>query len=172
VKLVSTSLDGGLFARTWDRAALEERGLEARVEQASLAYNDRAGTLRGLHFQVAPHEEVKIVRCTRGAIHDVIVDLRPASPTYLGWLAVELTADNRVSLYVPRGFAHGYQTLTDGAEVAYLISEPYAPASAGGVRYDDPALGIVWPSTPPALISARDLEWPDYEPDTRRTRGT
>jgi len=152
----------GFFARTWCRQELAAQGLDTEIAQESLSYNRDRGTLRGLHFQRSPHEETKIVRCTRGGIFDVIVDLRPRSPTYLQWQGFELTAENRKALYVPKGFAHGFQTLTDEAEIAYQISAFYAPDSAGGYRYDDPEFGIAWP-LPVTAISERDLEWPPFK---------
>ena len=154
----------GFFARTWCRQELAAQGLDAELAQQSLSYNRHRGTLRGLHFQRSPDEETKIVRCTRGGIFDVIVDLRPRSPTYLQWQGFELTAENRKALYVPKGFAHGFQTLTDEAEIAYQISAFYVPASAGGYRYDDPEFGIAWP-LPVTAISERDLEWPPFKSD-------
>jgi len=135
----------GFFARAWSHRELADRGLEVRIAQCNLSLTKRRGTIRGMHFQRPPHEEAKFVRCTRGALYDVIVDLRPESVAFRHWIGVELTPDNRRTLYVPRGFAHGFQTLADDAEVFYMISEPYAPESAGGVRWDDPAFGIVWP---------------------------
>jgi len=152
----------GFFARTWCRQELAAQGLDTEIAQESLSYNRDRGTLRGLHFQRSPHEETKIVRCTRGGIFDVIVDLRPRSPTYLQWQGFELTAENRKALYVPKGFAHGFQTFTDEAEIAYHISAFYAPDSAGGYRYDDPEFGIAWP-LPVTAISERDLEWPPFK---------
>jgi len=152
----------GFFARTWCRQELAAQGLDTEIAQESLSYNRDCGTLRGLHFQRSPHEETKIVRCTRGGIFDVIVDLRPRSPTCLQWQGFELTAENRKALYVPKGFAHGFQTLTDEAEIAYQISAFYAPDSAGGYRYDDPEFGIAWP-LPVTAISERDLEWPPFK---------
>jgi dTDP-4-dehydrorhamnose 3,5-epimerase len=153
----------GFFARVWDGEELEAHGLETRVVQSSIAYNHVAGTLRGLHFQAAPFAETKLVRCTRGAIWDVIVDLRRESPTFLEWVAVELTAENRRTLYVPEQFAHGYQTLADETEVWYQMSERYAPDAARGLRWDDPRLGIDWPPTEKRVISARDRSWPDFD---------
>lgn len=149
----------GGFARLWDGAFFAERGLEPGLAQVSLSWNPRAGTLRGLHFQLPPHEEAKLVRCVRGAIFDVIVDLRSGSPTYLAWEGFELTAANRRQLYVPKGFAHGFETLEPDSEVLYFISTPYAPAAARGLRWDDPAVGIAWPS-PPSVLSERDRNWP------------
>ena len=152
----------GFFARAWCRDELAAEGLDARVAQANVSWNARRGTLRGLHFQRAPHAEVKVVRCTRGAVYDVIVDLRADSPTYTSWFGVELSAENGRSLYVPEGFAHGYQTLVDGSETFYLVSEPYATEAEGGVRWDDPAFGIAWPDVPDRVVSAKDRNWPDF----------
>jgi dTDP-4-dehydrorhamnose 3,5-epimerase len=148
----------GFFARTFDQAEFVAAGLEPIVEQCNLSFNHKAGTLRGMHFQVAPHPEAKLVRCTRGAIVDIIVDMRPGSPTRLQHVSVELTADNRRSLYVPPFFAHGYQTLTDGAEVTYQVGGSYAPAAERGLRHDDPALGLSWP-LPVSEISTKDASW-------------
>lgn len=151
--------DRGFFARTFDRQQFAEAGLEPLVEQCNLSYNHLAGTLRGMHFQVAPATEAKLVRCTSGAIVDTIVDVRPDSPTYLQSLSVELTADNRRALYVPPMFAHGYQTLVDGAEISYQVSEAYTPGTERGLRHDDPALGLSWP-LPVSRISGKDASWP------------
>jgi dTDP-4-dehydrorhamnose 3,5-epimerase len=149
----------GYFTRTFCRRELAEHGLNAEVAQANTGYSERAGTLRGIHYQVAPHLESKLVRCTRGAVYDVVVDLRPGSPTYARWHALELSAENGVALYIPEGCGHGYQTLTDGAELYYQASTFYAPEAVRGVRFDDPALGIDWPLAVTA-ISAADREWP------------
>ena len=149
----------GFFARTWCRDELAARGLDTEIAQESLSYNRLRGTVRGLHFQRAPHEETKIVRCTRGAVFDVIVDLRPDSSSYLQWQGFELTADTRRAVYIPKGFAHGFQTLTEDCEVAYQISAFYTPKAAGGYRYDDKTFDIVWP-LPLSMISERDLSWP------------
>ncbi len=148
----------GFFARTFCARDFEERGLNATVAQCNVSYNHARGTLRGMHYQEAPAAETKLVRCTSGAIHDVIVDLRPGSPTYLLHMAVELTAANRRSLYIPEGFAHGFQTLTDGAEITYQSGEFYAPGHERGLRYDDPALGITWP-LPVSEIADKDRVW-------------
>ena len=153
----------GFFARVWDGEEFAQHGLDTRVVQSSIAYNRAAGTLRGLHFQALPFAETKLVRCTRGAIWDVVVDLRPGSPTFLEWVAVELSAENRRTLYVPEQFAHGYQTLEDGSEVWYQMSAPYAPQAARGLRWDDPKLGIEWPPAERRVISERDLAWPDVD---------
>lgn len=151
--------DRGFFATTWVAAEFAARGLDASFAQCNLAFNHKKGTLRGLHFQRAPQEQVKLVRCVRGAVYDVVVDLRPGSPAFRQWAGVELTADNRRMLYVPAGLAHGYLTLSDDAEVSYQASTPWAPQSEGGVRWDDPAFGIAWPFEP-AVISNRDATWP------------
>ena len=149
----------GLFAMTWLPGEFTKRGLDASLAQCNLAWNDRRGTLRGMHFQQAPHEQVKIVRCTRGALLDVIVDLRPGSPAYRQWQAVELSADNRRMFYVPAGIAHGYITLTDGAEAYYHASTPWVPQAEAGVRWNDPAFAITWPFEP-VMISEKDATWP------------
>ena len=152
----------GYFARTWCRDELAEHGLDTTVAQCSTSHHVRAGTLRGLHFQRAPHAETKLVRCTRGAIFDVIVDLRPESPTHAAWFGAELSEERGNAMYVPKGFAHGFQTLTEGADVLYMISVPYAPDASTGVRWDDPAFGIEWPDVVERTIGDRDLAWPDY----------
>lgn len=149
----------GFFARTWDRAELAARGLTAEVEQVSVSFNETAGTLRGLHFQEEPHAETRMIRCTAGAIFDVAVDLREDSPSRYRWVGVELSATNRRSIYVPEGCAHGYVTLTDGAEVQYQSSAPYRPDAARGYRWNDPTLAIDWP-VPIRRISIRDAELP------------
>jgi dTDP-4-dehydrorhamnose 3,5-epimerase len=154
--------DRGFFARTWDRADLETRGLTAGISQISTAFNEVAGTLRGLHCQAAPSPEAKTVRCTAGAIFDVAVDLREGSETRLEWVGIELSADNRRSLYVPEGCAHGYITLTKRAEVLYQISVPHKPEAARGFRWNDPTFGIDWP-VPVRKISARDAALPFFE---------
>jgi dTDP-4-dehydrorhamnose 3,5-epimerase len=154
----------GFFARAWSPGDMEERGLSTRIAQISVAWNERAGTLRGLHFQHPPHAEVKVVRCTRGAIWDVIVDLRSDSPTFRRWFAAELTEESRTSLYIPEGCAHGYQTLVDGSEVTYLISYPWTPSASAGYRWDDPAFAIDWPETAARVLSENDRTWPDFDP--------
>ena len=151
----------GFFARTWCAREFAEHGLSTELAQCSLSYSARSGTLRGMHFQRPPHEEEKLVRCVCGAIWDVVIDLRPASPTYRQWQGFELSAANRRALYIPKGFAHGFQTLADDTEVAYQISAFYAPAAADGVRYDDPAFAIAWPH-PMTALSPRDRAWPDF----------
>jgi dTDP-4-dehydrorhamnose 3,5-epimerase len=157
----------GFFARTWCREEFAGHGLATEVVQSSISRNSRAGTLRGLHFQTAPHEEVKLVRCSAGAIFDVIVDLRPDSPTRAAWFGVELDAGRGTALYVPKGFAHGFQTLADDSEVLYMMSDPYVPEASSGLRWDDPAFGIEWPQADERTISPRDLAWPAFEPAAR-----
>ena len=148
----------GFFARSWSPDEFETRGLNPTIAQVNVGYNVRRGTLRGLHFQRAPDDEAKLVRCTRGAIHDVAVDLRPGSPTFRRSASTELTMENRRMMYIPEGCAHGYITLTDDSEIAYQTSKAYAPDAATGVRYDDPALGIEWP-VPIEVISEQDRGW-------------
>lgn len=151
--------DRGFFARTFCREEFIANGLEPMVEQCNMSFNYAKGTLRGMHMQIAPNPEAKYVRCVRGAIVDIIVDMRPNSPTRLHHVAVELSADNRRGLYVPPFFAHGYQTLTDDAEVTYQVSGGYAPPAERGIRYDDPDLGLEWP-LPVSVISPKDANWP------------
>jgi dTDP-4-dehydrorhamnose 3,5-epimerase len=153
----------GIFARVWCRQEFREHSLADDFVQCNTAFNRSRGTLRGMHFQRTPHREVKLVRCTKGSIFDAIVDLRPDSPTYKQWAGFELSADNRKMLYIPKGFAHGYLTLTDNSEVFYQVSTAYAPQNEGGVRWDDPAFGIHWPAMGPLIISVKDRRWPDYE---------
>jgi dTDP-4-dehydrorhamnose 3,5-epimerase len=149
----------GFFARSFDQQEFADAGLEPIVEQANVSFNVKAGTLRGMHLQIAPAPEAKLVRCTRGAIVDVVVDLRAGSPTFLQHVAVELTAENRRALYVPPFFAHGYQTLVDDTEVVYQVSGRYTPEAERGLRYDDPVLGIAWP-LPVDSTSPKDASWP------------
>lgn len=151
----------GFFARTWCRREFEARGLDAGLAQCDISYNRKRGTLRGMHYQNPPHAEAKLVRCTRGAVYDVIIDLRPGSPTSGRWVAAELTETNRRMLYVPQGFAHGFQTLEDDTEVAYQVSEFYHPEAARCVRWDDPAFRISWPLEV-TVIAPRDRDCPDF----------
>lgn len=151
----------GFFAMTWLPDQLRERGMNPALAQCNLAFNHERGTLRGMHFQKAPHAQAKMIRATRGALLDVIVDLRPGSPTLHRWDAVELTADNHRMLYMPEGVAHGYLTLADDTEAYYHASAPWAPASESGVRWNDPAFGIQWPFEP-VVISEKDATWPDF----------
>ena len=161
IDIVRIEDERGFLARTWAPEEFTSRGLDSTVAQCNVAWNSRRGTLRGLHFQRAPWQETKIIRCTRGAMLDVIVDLRPESPTFREWASVELTADNRRMLYIPIGFAHGYQTLVDGVETYYHVSAPYSAAHASGVRWNDPRFGIRWPIDP-TVMSDRDTAWPDF----------
>ncbi|MCI0621722.1 MAG: dTDP-4-dehydrorhamnose 3,5-epimerase [Acidobacteria bacterium] len=151
----------GFFARSWCSQEFLRRGLTNVMVQTNIGFNLKRGIVRGLHYQTDPHSEAKLIRCTRGAIYDVIVDLRPDSPTYKQWFGTELTEDNYRMIYAPEGVAHGYQTLTDNAEIVYQTSEFFVPEAATGVRYDDPAFTIDWP-LPVQLVSARDRSWPDY----------
>lgn len=152
----------GFFARSYCQKEMEAHGLTAQVVQANVSFNPKKGTLRGMHYQVAPHEESKLVRCTRGAIFDVIIDLRPDSPTYKQWFGVELTANNYKMMFVPEGFAHGYLTLENHTEVTYQVSQFYAPGAEQGIRWDDPAFNIQW-SIEPELISEKDKAHPDFK---------
>jgi dTDP-4-dehydrorhamnose 3,5-epimerase len=151
----------GFFARSWCKREFEAHGLASRMAQANVSFNKDRGTLRGMHYQAVPYAEVKLVRCTRGAIYDVIIDLRPESETFGKWTGFELTADNYQLVYVPEGFAHGFETLEDSTEVTYQVSEFYNPRSEGGIRYNDPTFGIRWPEAV-QVISQKDLTWPDY----------
>lgn len=156
--------DRGFFARAYCQNEFAEQNIQLNWVQANQAFSKQRGTLRGLHFQKAPYAEAKLMRCIRGAMFDVIVDLRPDSPSYLQWLGVELTAENRRALLVPEGFAHGYLTLQDDTEAFYPTSQFYTPGAEGGVRWDDPAFGIEWPFTDNLIITEKDQSWPDYEP--------
>jgi dTDP-4-dehydrorhamnose 3,5-epimerase len=152
----------GFFARTYCQHEYEAHGLNPRVAQCSISFNKRKGTLRGVHYQMAPYAEVKVVRCTAGAIYDVAVDLRPHSVTYKQWVAVELTADNRRAIYIPAGCAHGFQTLVDDTEVLYQMNEFFHPEAARGFRWNDPAIGIDWPPVETRTMAARDLGYSDF----------
>jgi dTDP-4-dehydrorhamnose 3,5-epimerase len=152
----------GSFARTFCLDEFDAAGIRFGVVQANISFNQHSGTVRGMHFQRAPHGEGKVVRCTAGSMYDVIVDLRPDSPTFCQWVAAELNAENRKAIYAPEGCAHGFQTLSDSTEVSYLMSERYAPEAATGVRFDDPAFEIDWP-LPVSNISARDRDWPNFD---------
>jgi dTDP-4-dehydrorhamnose 3,5-epimerase len=156
----------GFFARTWCQREFAAIGLEPQWVQCNISFNHQRGTLRGMHFQIAPYAESKLVRCTMGAIYDVILDLRLDSPTYQQWLAVELTADNRLMLFIPEGFAHGFQTLADATEVFYQMSQFYAPDYARGVRWDDPMFAIEWPVAE-RIISEQDRCLPNFSPTVR-----
>jgi dTDP-4-dehydrorhamnose 3,5-epimerase len=163
IDLEPVSDERGFFARAWCQHELEALGLVSQLVQCSVSFNTSAGTVRGLHYQAPPHEEVKIVRCTAGAIFDVIVDLRADSPTYAVHHSEILSAANRRMLYVPRGFAHGFKTLENNTEIYYQMSEFYAQDSARGVRWNDPSFGIEWPQTDRVIISERDRTYPDFQ---------
>lgn len=163
VELERRTDDRGFFARAFCRDEFVAAGLPAEFVQQSVSFNARRGTLRGMHFQAAPREEPKLVRCTQGAILDVIVDLRRDSPTHRRWFAIELSADNHRALYIPPGLAHGFQTLADASEILYQMAERYVPDLARGVRWNDPAFGIAWPIADP-FMSERDATYPDYAP--------
>lgn len=152
----------GFFARSWCQKEFEAQRLNARTVQCNISFNRRKGTLRGMHYQVEPFAEAKLVRCTAGAVYDVIIDLRPGSPTYRQHLGVTLTANDYTMLYVPESFAHGFQTLEDNSEVFYQMSEFYSPGHSRGVRYNDPAFGIQWPVPDPILLE-RDRNYPDFK---------
>ena len=154
----------GFFARAWCRREFEEHGLSVELVQCNISYSALPGTLRGMHFQMHPHGEAKVVRCTHGELYDVIIDLRPESPTYLQWTGVELNGENRRMLYIPEGFAHGYQTLVAGTEAFYQVSEYYRPEAESGVRWDDPVFSITWPDAERRIISRKDRMWPNYQP--------
>lgn len=162
IKLEPHEDERGSFARSFCQHEFEAHGLSPVVAQCNISRNNKRGTLRGMHFQVAPYDEAKLVRCARGALWDVIIDLRPGSATRGQWYGVELTETNATQLYIPEGFAHGFQTLRDDTEIFYQISNFYAPDAASGLRYDDPAIKIDWP-LPVSSISERDLSWPDSE---------
>jgi len=153
--------DRGFFARLWCASEFGARNLASTLNQCSLSYTRQAGTIRGLHYQLPPREEVKVFRCVRGAIYDVLLDLRPESPTFKRWVARELSADNRLAFYIPKGVAHGFQALTDDVEVLYFVDEPYEPSLARGVRWNDPSFRIEWPLQP-TLMSERDRTYPDF----------
>jgi dTDP-4-dehydrorhamnose 3,5-epimerase len=153
----------GFFARTWSQQEFADRGLESHIAECNRSFNIRKGTVRGMHYQAAPFSQVKIVRCPRGAIYDVIIDLRPSSPSFKRWLAVELNQDNGLMLYVPRDFAHGFQTLKDDTEVSYHMCEVYTPEHARGFRWNDPAFSIRWPETEKIVINERDRNYPDFQ---------
>ena len=154
----------GFFARAWCRKEFEDHGLTPRLAQANVSRSTKKGTLRGMHYQIAPYQEAKLLRCTNGAVYDVIIDLRPGSPTYTQWVGVELTAKNYKMFYVPEGFAHGFVTLQNDTEVTYLVSQFYTPGSERGIRWDDPRLGIKLPGAL-ACINPRDAAYPDLDSD-------
>ena len=151
----------GFFAMNWSEREFRERSLVSQFVESNISFSQKSGTLRGMHYQASPHGQVKLVRCTMGAIYDAIIDLRPASPTFKQWTSIELTAQNRLMLYVPVDFAHGFQTLADNTEVTYQMSSTYHPQSSCGVRWNDPAFNITWPEAE-RIIIARDREYPDF----------
>jgi dTDP-4-dehydrorhamnose 3,5-epimerase len=176
IKFIETKLKGayviepeiisdnrGFFARSWCQKEFAEMGLNSHLVQCNISFNLHQGTLRGMHYQIAPYEEAKLVRCTAGAIYDVIIDLRSDSETYKKWVAVELTAENRKGLYIPEGMAHGFQTLVENSEVFYQMSEFYHPESARGIKWDDRVFNIDWPTCSQRVISDRDLSYADFE---------
>ena len=156
----------GFFSRMWCKNEFKDHGLKDNFVQINLSFNKRKGTIRGLHYQMAPHQESKLFRCTRGAIYNVIIDLRPESPTHMQWAGFKLSAENRKMLYVPENFANGYQALSDNTEVFYMVSQFYSPDSEKGIRYNDPAFNIEWPLKDDVVISEKDSSWPDYSPLT------
>ncbi len=160
IELEPQSDERGFFARSWCRQQFVKRGLNGDCVQCNVSFNSRRGTLRGLHYQTHPHQEAKVVRVIRGSVHDVVLDLRPHSPSYRAWAAVELSGDNRRMLYVPEGCAHGFLTLTDASEVLYQMSAPYSPQASKGVRWNDPLLKDAWPFEP-EVISDRDQKFAD-----------
>lgn len=161
IELEKLEDERGFFALSWSESEFAARGLEPRVVQCNVSFNRQKGTLRGMHYQRAPHAQAKLVRCSRGAIFDVIIDLRSESPTFKQWVSAELTGDNHLALYVPKGFAHGFQTLSDATEILYHISDSFVPASEAGVRWDDPAFNIQWPDDR-RIMNARDAGYPDF----------
>jgi dTDP-4-dehydrorhamnose 3,5-epimerase len=152
----------GFFARSWCAKEFSTKGLDTNLVQCNVSFNKKKGTLRGLHYQLPPHAETKLVRCTKGSLYDVIVDLRANSPTFLKWFGVELAADNYRMLYIPQRFAHGFQTVEDGTEIFYQMSEFYAPQAAKGIRWNDPRLGIAWPEAD-RTTSQKDQEYADLD---------
>jgi dTDP-4-dehydrorhamnose 3,5-epimerase len=170
IELEKLEDERGFFARTFCQEQFKAHGLNPRVVQCNISFNKKRGTLRGMHYQVEPYAEAKLVRCTRGAIYDVIIDLRPDSPTFKEWVAVELTADNHRMFYIPEGFAHGFQTLEDNTEVFYQMSEFYHPECARGVRWDDPLFGIEWPIAN-VIVSAKDRSYLDFNPNNYSASG-
>jgi len=176
MKFIKTKLEGayiieiekitderGFFARSWCAKEFTEHGLNSKLVQCNISFNQKKGTLRGMHYQAKPYEEAKLVRCTQGAIYDVIIDIRLDSPTFKQWLGIELTAENQQMLYIPEGFAHGFQTLVDNTEVFYQMSEFYYAESARGIRWDDPQIGIKWLITDNLIISDKDLSYPIFQ---------
>jgi dTDP-4-dehydrorhamnose 3,5-epimerase len=162
IKFEKIEDERGFFARSWCVREAEKHGLKRYMVQANVSFNKKKGTLRGMHYQKEPFQEVKLVRCVRGRIYDVIIDLRPKSPTFCHWIGLELSQDNDSMLYVPENFAHGFQTLTDNSEVNYLVSEFYTPEAEKGIRFNDPFFDIQWPEVQTITISRKDNTWPDF----------
>lgn len=162
IELERNEDERGFFARNWSQREFAERGLVSNFVESNISFSNKTGTLRGMHYQATPYGQVKLVRCTMGAIFDVIIDLRPGSATFKQWTTVELTAQNHHMLYVPINFAHGFQTLEDNTEITYQVSSPYHPESSTGVRWNDPAFEITWPDAERVII-ARDREYPDWK---------
>lgn len=163
IELEKRSDERGFFSRAWCRREFEEHGLVPLIMQSNLSYSRKKGTLRGMHFQTSPFEETKVVQCIKGALYDVIIDLRPDSATFGKWIAVELRAEDHKMIYVPRGFAHGFMTLQDETEAFYHVSQFYAPGHEGGIRWNDPAFNVKWPEIEDLVISDKDRTWPDFK---------
>jgi dTDP-4-dehydrorhamnose 3,5-epimerase len=168
IELEKRGDDRGFFARLFCQREFEAAGIPMPIVQINNSLSAKAGTLRGMHYQLPPATEIKVVRCIRGALYDVIIDLRPDSPTFARWFGTELTAENRLMMYAPQGFAHGFITLVDDTEVFYLTNAFYAPEEERGIRFDDPRFGVVWPKTP-VDVSSKDRDWPDFDPSFHRT---
>lgn len=162
IELEARADERGFFARAWCQKEFTQHGLNPNLVQSNISFNYKKGTLRGMHYQVKPDEEAKLVRCTRGSIYDVIIDLRPSSPSFKQWIAVELTSENRKMLYLPEGMAHGFQTLVDNTEVFYQVTQFYSPKSERGVRWNDPVFNIDWPAEDRRVISEKDRNWSDF----------
>ncbi len=162
IELEKYSDDRGFFSRAWCQKEFKEQGINSRFVQANIGFSKNSGTIRGIHYQIAPFEEAKLVRCIRGAIFDVVLDLRPELPSFKQWFGVELSDENRKMLYVPEGCAHGYQTLVDNTEVFYQVSQVYSPESERGIRWNDPEFDIEWPIDEDLVISEKDQNWSDF----------
>ena len=162
VELEKYSDDRGFFSRAWCQKEFKEQGINSRFVQANIGFSKNSGTIRGIHYQIAPFEEAKLVRCIRGAIFDVVLDLRPELPSFKQWFGIELSDENRKMLYVPEGCAHGYQTLVDNTEVFYQVSQVYSPESERGIRWNDPEFDIEWPIDEDLVISEKDQNWLDF----------
>jgi dTDP-4-dehydrorhamnose 3,5-epimerase len=162
VELEKHSDERGFFTRMWCEKEFADKGLASRMVQENMSGNHKKGTIRGFHYQIAPHEEAKLVRCVKGAVFDVIIDLRPKSETYKQWIGIELNEEQKNMLYVPEGFAHAYQVLEDNTEVCYLVSQFYSPGSEKGIRWNDPLFKVIWPIQENLLISDKDQAWPNY----------